>query len=74
MADFERLNEWRADEEEDRRIEAEVGGHEVVYRLIATVDDEEVFESEYYSSDMLIEDISKAENQVFNKLKELKEL
>lgn len=45
--------------------------NEIVYKLIATVDDEEVFASEYPDTTMLQEELSKAEDQVELKLKEL---
>lgn len=47
--------------------------NEVVYKLIATVDDEVVFSSEYPDSTMLQEELYKAEGQVERKLEELEE-
>lgn len=47
--------------------------NEVVYKLVATVDDEVVFASEYPDTTMLQEELGKAEYQVERKLEVIEE-
>lgn len=49
-------------------------GHHVRYRLIAIVNEYEVFDMTYGSTDSLIEDISKAEKTVAAQIEEDEEL